>query len=62
MDQAATQVGRAAATLRDWVRTGRLKPLKIPGSRRTWTTARAVREAEREIYEGTQEGRHLRSV
>jgi predicted site-specific integrase-resolvase len=47
IDQAAAEVGRAAATLRDWVRTGRLKPLRIPGSRRTWTTGRAVREAER---------------
>jgi transposase-like protein len=48
--EAAVEIGRPAATLRDWVRCGRLQVLRIPGSRRTWTTARMVREAEAKIW------------
>jgi hypothetical protein len=42
---AAAEVGRAPATLRGWIRENRLVPLRVGG--RTFTTARAVREAER---------------
>ena len=42
---AAAQVGRAPATVRDWIRSGRLKPMRVGG--RTYTTARAIRDAER---------------
>lgn len=45
--EAAAEVGRAPATIRDWIRKGYLTPLRAPQSRRTYTTARAVREAER---------------
>jgi predicted site-specific integrase-resolvase len=48
--EAAVEIGRPAATLRDWIRKGQLRVLRIPGSRRTWTTARFVREAEAEIW------------
>lgn len=50
MNQAAAEVGRSPATMRDWVRNGDLVPLRLPGSRRTWTTARMVREAEARIW------------
>lgn len=50
ISQAALEIGRPAATLRDWVRHDRLQVLRLPGSRRTWTTARMVREAERDIW------------
>lgn len=52
MAQAAAVVGRDPATLRDWIRKGWLTPLRLPGSRRVWTTGRAVREAERKIWLG----------
>lgn len=48
--QAAREINRPAATLRDWIRHDRLQVLRIPGSRRTWTTARLVREAEAGIW------------
>lgn len=48
--EAAIEIDRPAATLRDWVRNGDLVPLRLPGSRRTWTTARQVREAELRIW------------
>lgn len=47
---AAAQIGRPAATVRDWIRKGWLTPLRLPGQRRTWTTARDVRECEALIY------------
>jgi DNA-binding transcriptional MerR regulator len=50
MSQAAAEVGRSPATMRDWVRNGDLVPLRLPGSRRTYTTARDVREAEARIW------------
>jgi hypothetical protein len=50
MNQAAVHVGRSPATMRDWVRNGDLVPLRLPGSRRTYTTARQVREAEARIW------------
>lgn len=50
MSQAAAQVGRSPATMRDWIRNGDLVPLRLPGSRRTYTTARQVREAEAKIW------------
>jgi len=50
MNQAAIEVGRSPATMRDWVRNGDLIPLRLPGSRRTYTTAREVREAEARIW------------
>jgi DNA-binding transcriptional MerR regulator len=50
MSQAAAEVGRSPATMRDWVRNGDLVPLRLPGSRRTYTTAREVREAESRIW------------
>lgn len=50
IDEAAREIGRPAATLRDWIRKDWLVPLRIPGSRKTWTTARMVREAEAEIW------------
>lgn len=48
--QAALEINRPAATVRDWIRTGDLVPLRVPGSRRTWTTSRQVREAESRIW------------
>lgn len=50
MSQAAAAVGREPATLRDWIRKGWLIPLRVPGSRNVWTTARAVREIESRIW------------
>jgi hypothetical protein len=51
--EAAAEVGRAPATVRDWIRKEYLTPLRLPGSRRTYTTARAVREAERLAFLNT---------
>lgn len=57
MAEAAVIVGRDPATLRDWIRKGWLTPLRLPGSRRVWTTGRDVRETERMIWLGlTQTG------
>lgn len=42
--EAAAEVGKKPATVRDWIRKGHLAPLRI--GRRTYTTARAIREAE----------------
>ena len=51
IDQAATEVGRAPATLRDWIRRGYLTPMRI--GRRTYVTGRSVREAEAAVWERT---------
>lgn len=48
--QASLEIDRSAATVRDWIRKGWLVPLRVPGSRKTWTTARMIREAEAEIW------------
>lgn len=48
--EAAQEIDRPTATLRDWIRKEWLVPLRIPGSRRTWTTARMVREAESAVW------------
>jgi len=44
--QAAAEVGRSPATIRSWIRDRRLIPMRVGG--RCFTTARAVRDAERE--------------
>jgi predicted site-specific integrase-resolvase len=49
--QAAAVVGRAPATVRDWIRRGYLTPMRI--GRRTYVTGRAVREAEAEVWKRT---------
>lgn len=46
LDQAAAEVGKATATVRDWIRKGYLEPMRFKGKRRIYTTGRAVREAE----------------
>jgi hypothetical protein len=46
IEAAAAQVDRAPATVRDWIRSGRLEPMRVGG--RCYTTAGAIREAERE--------------
>lgn len=54
--EAAREIDRPAATLRDWIRRGWLVPLRIPASRKTWTTARMVRETERKIWQRLTSG------
>lgn len=44
--QAAAEVGRSPATIRSWIRDRRLIPMRVGG--RCFTTARAVRDAERD--------------
>ncbi|MDL4812804.1 helix-turn-helix domain-containing protein [Actinomadura opuntiae] len=51
--EAAAEVGRPPATVRDWIRKKYLVPLRVPGSRRVYTTAGAVRNAERRAYLNT---------
>lgn len=50
MTQAAELVDRAPATIRDWIRRGKLEPIRI--GRRVFVTARSVLEVERDIREG----------
>jgi hypothetical protein len=50
LTEAAAEIGRPAATVRDWIRDGLIVPLRLPGNRRVWTTSRAVRDAEAEIW------------
>ena len=51
IDQAATVVDKAPATLRWWISQGYLVPMRI--GRRTFVTGRSVREAERQVWERT---------
>lgn len=62
INQAAAEVDRAPATLRDWIRKGRLPTMRIPGSRRVYVTGRAVREAERTAWENTPQPVHHRTT
>lgn len=48
IEQAARLVDRRPATIRDWIRLGRLTPMRV--GRRTYVTERAVLEAERNIW------------
>jgi len=45
IEAAAAQVGKAPATVRDWIRSGKLEPMRLGG--RCFTTAGAIRDAER---------------
>lgn len=52
--EAAVEIDRNPATVRDWVSSGRLGVMRIPGNRHVWTTARQIREAERSVWLGSQ--------
>jgi hypothetical protein len=48
LDTAASEVDRRPATIRSWVRDGLLSVWRV--GPRVYTTKRAVRDAEREIW------------
>lgn len=52
--EAAAEIDRDPSTVRHWISEGVFEPLRVPGSRRTWTTARQIREAERSVWLGSQ--------
>lgn len=59
IDEAATEVGKAPATVRDWIRKQYLTPMRI--GRRTYTTGRDIRAAELIAHRNTPRPAHPRT-